>query len=325
MSEALKKKYLDLLKEYGLTEIEKQFLEGRESILNLTQKSWKEDLDVLNRLTDIAREMAPSYSEISYFQWLYESLGWVPLQKPVYCGPFLAPVVNAGIREYDEGYLILSNVYLLIAVIQATLSVILSSPSWTFQGKRVNPVLTIEEAARHLKETVGALIGFRSDFELLDPTLCSELQWASLVSYSAMGFVITHEYSHALLRHKTNGENDKRIEQEWEADAKAIELYTTHLKHDELRTNALEMGAWLVGPPLFLLVGAIFEKNESWISKTHPPSSKRLIEAKNKIESKLKHTEAYRVSWNFLSHFVQIASIAGLISLGDLYTNEADW
>lgn len=317
--EALKKRHLELLKSYGLTEIEKRFSHERESHFEATKRTWKDDIDELTQAIDRARNMVPNYGEISFFQELYESLPWSPLQKPIYCGHFLAPTVNAGIREYDEGYLALVNTHLLIAMDNAALSVILSAPSWTVPGERMDAALTREEAAKHLRGVIDALLGDKPAFTLLQPRLRSELQWASLLINSTMGFIITHEYCHALLGHKI-----ENVENEREADMKAVELYVSHAIN-KLRANALEMGAWLSGPPLVLLVGLILEQRGDWGDETHPPCLERLLAAKKDIETKLKNTEGYRTGWNFVSHFVHIATIAGLLDLGKLYTVEADW
>lgn len=326
MNEVLKKKHRELLENHGLAGIEKQFAQERELHFEAIKRSWKGNASELIHLIDRARNKVPSFEQIDFFQELYKCLPWPPLRKPIYCGHFLAPVVNAGILEYNEGFLVLVNTHLLMAVDGACLSVILSAPSWTNQKTRINAAFSREETAQHFSEVIQALLGYKSGFKLMQPRLPSELQWASLIIESAMGFIITHEYSHALPGHKTTERTNRSIQQEWEADAKAIELFISHAKAN-LYAETMEMGAWLAGPPLVLLVGSIFEEKGDWYGKTkdHPPCLERLIEAKKKIETELKDTEGYRVGWNFVSHFVDIAAIAGLLNLDESYTIETDW
>lgn len=318
----IRNRYIEVINEPGFS-IQLEQINQKWKLADIPgAEIWREDLETLNIITNITTKHPADINE--YLNRIYNSIEFGPLKKPVYCGYYFTREVNAGMMEFPEGYLFLVNRDLLLSIYTSVLPVILSGHSWTENGRRLPPAINYEQAAKFLRDNLDYIMDLGKEFHELNSTLLSELMWEFLVTNSAIGYVMAHEYCHASLGHKTSRDDNKTMVHEVEADEHAMNIYISRAIEKYTR-NEFERAAWLTGPPLVMIMSMILEKRGYYQQGGHPSSLSRLVRIKEKMEAVLKNTIGYKLSWNFISHYINIAEIAGMIELRQLYVKEIDW
>lgn len=322
--EGLRARYQELLEANGLLgyveQLEEAFADSVGQLKRSLDLAHSQDAAELSDPKTLAR------LALDFYQSRFCELKLPELTKEIYCAPFPTPTFNAEIRdEGKDGYLVLICGGLHYIVTTAIDAVVLSAPSHVEHGEPMRPLMSYEEAAKGL---ASVLKGFHKPVPnpVGLPRVESEIMWMTMVLYSAVDFVVVHEYAHASLGHLgvlrdrlilTPGGNvpvnGKSVSQEWSADRYATSFFLQRYMGLSEYWEEPGSGALLTGPMVFLMLASWFEHLFPPEQITHPPAGQRLMALRMAFDGKVGRTRGYRVAWNFASHLERLGAMAGLI------------
>jgi len=326
---SLRARYMRLLAEAGLDEYQ-HFVRTK---FQEFQKNLSEGVDP--ELLDAVAAISRFISEPDFLTLLNESyshLSLPSLDKDIYFGLFPTPTLNAELVNLEsEGYLGLLHGGLTGLIAVAVEAVVYSSVSHTPDGRRVPPLMTLQEAALVVRKAVEAVRrGWGGTGVDPTPKQLSELIWILETSAAGVSFVVMHEWAHAWKGHLEEAEpvrlatpsgdfwvNRASIEQEWEADTVAAGWVVGQVQERSRELSEDARGVLipplLAGPLIVLMLIAWSEEGgHSPRVVTHPPGAERLLELRNRLHREMTNTLEFRRAWNFVSHLESLGLASGV-------------